>query len=254
MRADILYLAGTRKVQNKRGITVSSQFPVIDRMQSRIREWEDVSDDRALFLRCYMMMTRNMLGSVDRAEFKDSAWVGRLLHHFADYYFDALDAYEEGRDTMPAVWRHAFTTTANPGLSTLQKVLLGINAHINYDLVFTLHDLLKPEWTLLSAPLQNARYEDHCRVNNVIGKTIDAVQDFVLEPTMPIMKYVDILLGRADELLISHLITRWREEVWLNTMRLLDVSDAQEQAVVARCVERDAFAIARYICPGESEP
>ncbi len=32
-----------------------------------------------------------------------------------------------------------------------------------------------------------SHYTDHCHVNDVIGGTIDAVQDQVIEPAMPVM-------------------------------------------------------------------
>ena len=51
---------------------------------------------------------------------------------FAGLYLDALDAHlsKEGRPSRP--WRLAFD--AAPDLPPLLNVLLGVNAHINYDL------------------------------------------------------------------------------------------------------------------------
>ena len=227
--------------------------PIITHMQSRIREWEAASDDKALFLNCYMMMTSNVLVAIQQQEFDDSAWVNRLLNHFADYYFAALEAYERDPVSAPAVWQRAHAVTRNSEFAALQKLLLGVNAHINYDLVFTLVDLLRPEWRNLSAPQRAARYADHCHVNDVIGRTIDAVQDQVLEPAMLGMDYIDKLLGPIDEILISRLITQWREAVWLNAMSLLSTDDAQEQARLTRQVEEEALKTAEFIC-GKAAP
>ena len=81
---------------------VPVQRSVVDRMQDRIDGWERSGDPRAVFLSCYALMTQNMLDAVDAGEFADATWVSRLLHHFAGYYFDALDVYEAGGEDPPA--------------------------------------------------------------------------------------------------------------------------------------------------------
>ena len=221
--------------------------PVVARMQSLIQQWEKGSDHKAVFLSCYMMMTSNTLAAIKQQEFNDPEWVGRLLHRFADYYFAALDAYELSPASAPAVWQLAHNAAHDTTTSALQKLLLGVNAHINYDLVFALVDLLGPEWAALSDHQRSTRYADHCHVNAVIGRTIDAVQDQVLEPAMPVMDLFDRLLGPFDELLISHLITQWRETVWRNATRLLELGKADEQAELTNRIEEEAVKIGEFI-------
>jgi hypothetical protein len=107
--------------------------PVIHRMQSFVSEWESQSDQRSIFLSCYMLMTGNMLTAVDQKEFSDPQWVDGLLHAFADYYFIALDTYNLHPTSAPPVWKLAHDACRDPSMSPLQKLLLGVNAHINYD-------------------------------------------------------------------------------------------------------------------------
>ena len=145
-----------------------------------------------------------------------------LLHRFAGYYFDALAAYERGDAETPAVWRTAHNATKNAQTHILQNMPLGINAHINYDLVFTLVDMLEPEWAQLPSVQRDRRYADHCRVNTIIGWTVDTVQDQVVERLAPEMDIPDKLFGPLDEWTTSHLIARWRDEVWQQAMRLLE--------------------------------
>lgn len=214
---------------------------VIQQMQTIIRRWEQTSDQRVIFLRCYLMMTNNMRTSLRQGEFRDPDWVSRLLVNFAGYYFVALQAYDQDPASAPPVWRQAHQAAIEAGVPALQKLLLGVNAHINYDLVFSLVDLLRPEWAGLSPAQRQARYTDHCHVNEVIGCTIDAVQDQVLEPAMPAMDLFDRLLGPLDERLISALLTRWRENVWQNAIRLLEAPEASEQDRLLHEVEQKAL-------------
>ena len=230
-----------------------SNPPVIQQMQNLIKEWEAAGDDKALFLRCYIMMTSNVLEAVDQQEFHDSPWVVGLLEHFADYYFEALEAYVQDPVGAPRVWQLAHKATGDPGISAVQKLLLGVNAHINYDLVLTLVDLLRSEWGHHSEQKRANRYSDHCHINQIIGRTIDDVQDQVIEPAMPGMQVLDVLLGPVDEYLISGLIRRWREIVWSNATRLLALDDPGQQTLLMDEIEAEALKTGQIICPGSHD-
>jgi hypothetical protein len=217
-------------------------------MQSRIRQWEAASDDRALFLNCYLLMTNNMLAVIQRQGFKDSLWVDQLLHRFADYYFAALEAYDRDPRSAPAAWQRAHDAARSAEMTALQKMVLGINAHINYDLVLSVVDLLQPEWRTLADPQRAERHADYLHVNDVIARTVDAVQDDVIAPAMPIMHYLDELMGPVDEMVTSRLIAHWRDTSWQHAMRLLEAEDVQERAHLTRNVEGEALRTADLIC------
>jgi hypothetical protein len=216
-------------------------------MQELIMHWEAATDRRSIFLSCYCMMTENMLAAIERGEFKDPAWVDRLLHDFADYYFAALQAYDDNPASAPRVWRVAHDFTQDEHAWALQELLLGVNAHINYDLVLTLAGLLQPEWGRLSENQRSERHSDYCYVNDIIGGTIDAVQDQVLEPAMPWMDLIDRLLGRGDERLISRLLMGWRDRVWDYSMEMLKAESTDERTRLVQQVEAEALKLARAI-------
>jgi hypothetical protein len=217
------------------------------RMQALVGHWEADSDRRAIFLSCYLMMTRNMLEAISQDEFNDSAWVDALLHRFADYYFNALEAYERDAQQAPPVWQMAHDAAVHAEGLPIQELLLGVNAHINYDLVLSLVDLLQPEWEGLTEEALAKRYNDHCRVNDVIGSTIDAVQDQILDPVMPGMEILDRLLGPLDEKLVSHLLSDWREQVWEHAMRVLRSTGTDERESYLRQIEDEALKLGRLI-------
>lgn len=214
-----------------------TDLTVTDRMQETIAAWEGASDPRAVFLSCYQCMTENVLIAIAGGEFNDAAWVDYLLHRFADYYFDALDDYETGAAATPAVWQLAHDLALDDRTAVVQKMLLGINAHINYDLVFALADLLAPEWEQLTADQREARFADHCHVNAIIGRTIDAVQDDVMERHSPSMDLLDKLLGPLDELIASRLISGWRDEVWQQAIRYLELTGPDQRDELRRQIE-----------------
>lgn len=221
---------------------------VIARMQALIDAWEAAGDRRAIFLTCYAMMTRNMLAAIERGEFADAAWVSALLHRFAYYYFTAVDAFDSGASTCPGAWCVAFEAAPRPQTHVIQNLMLGVNAHINYDLVLALVDRLESEWGALSGEQRQARYHDHCHVNAIIAATINSVQDEVIERYSPGMDIVDKLFGPVDEWIIARLITDWREEVWHHAGELLACGSEADRAArterIAQHVMKRAHAIA----------
>ena len=210
---------------------------VLVRMQDMVDSWQAATDARSIFLNCYLLMTRNMLAAINAGEFHDAEWAGRLLHRFAEYYFDAAVAYDKDPASASAVWRTTFHAAAQTRLSVIQNLLLGINAHINYDLVLALAEILRDEWPTLSQEQRLARYADHCHVNEVIASTIDAVQDQVIGPLAPSFSLVDLLFGPADEWIAKQLIVRWRDTVWHNALGILACSGLDERETLRIAVE-----------------
>ena len=227
--------------------TLANDLIVTDRMQDRIAAWEAASDPRAIFLSCYQCMTGNVLTAIDSGEFNDAAWVHSLLRRFAEYYFDALDEYDADAPATPAVWRLAHDEARRDHRAVLQKMLLGINAHINYDLVFALADLLTPEWDQLTPDQREERFADHCHVNAIIGRTIDTVQDEVVDRYSPLMDLLDKLVGPLDEMIASRLISDWRDEVWQNSMRYMQLTSPDDRDDMRRQVEAATLRRADFI-------
>jgi len=197
-------------------------------MDRYIQGWQRTDDQRHIFLRCYRMMTANMFDALEAQQFQDQEWVSKMVHHFANYYFDSLACFDCG-ETASAVWQQVHEHTTKGKLNRIQYLLMGVNAHINYDLILTLYDMLSPEWASLSSQQRQLRYEDHCRVNEVISRTIDAVQDEIIEPGNQFMAIIDRAFGRLDEYMISRLIRSWRQDVWEKTNEMLKAKNEVER-------------------------
>jgi hypothetical protein len=221
---------------------MSEPEPAIpQRMSSLIDQWEAAHDRRAIFLGCYRLMTNNMLEAIEAGRFHDGAWVARLLQRFADYYFVALDRFEQDEPNTPPVWKLAFDATRDEEVMTLQHLLLGVNAHINFDLIFSIYDLLQTEWADATPKQRAQRHADHELVNRIIGETTDAVQDQVVERFSPWVEVFDKMLGPVDEWLTSHLISHWREEVWETAVRYLEASDEETRVELRQQIEQSAL-------------
>jgi hypothetical protein len=221
----------------------ADHLSAVQRMEMLVQQWEEVADRRAIFLKCYQLMTMNMQTAIQAGEFNDTEWVEKLLEHFAGYYFQALLAFEGNDPLTPLPWQIAFAATQRDDLSIIQHLVLGVNAHINYDLVLAEVDMLEPEWAELDSETYQQRHQDHHLVNAVIAMTIDSVQDTIIEAQEPHWDILDRLLGPVDEWLISKLITSWREEVWERAVITLNRDDGDrrkqlEQQLSGQVAER----------------
>lgn len=214
---------------------MSEPDQTLERMRDCLCRWESSGDARAVFLGCYEMMTRNVLAALAADEFHDPAWVSHLLSHFAGYYFSALDAYEAGEASTPPVWDCAYRAAARHGAPAVQQLLLGVNAHINYDLVFATADLLVDEWEAMPAEDRAKRQADYNHVNEVIGRTINQVQAEILNRREPVLEIVDVMLGPLDEWLVLLEVSHWRDAVWAQALHHVSLRDP-----VARELHRDA--------------
>ena len=216
-------------------------------MTALIQQWEQARDGRRIFLSCYCLMTQRMLGALAAHRFQDALWVDGLLHHFADYYFDALAAYEQQETSPPVIWQHAHEVACHKQAHVLQHLLLGINAHINYDLILALADMLQPEWQALSAERRRLRYDDHCRVNAIIADTVDEVQDAVVERYAPALDLVDKICGPLDEWLASRMIARWRDSVWEQAVQMVEAEDDVLREAVRQQAEATSMKRAYWL-------
>lgn len=145
---------------------------------------------------------------------------------------------------------YAHTVALDGDAIAVQNQLLEVNAHINYDLVLALADILEPEWLRLDEVSQQECYKDYCLVNDIIGETIDNVQDLVLERYDSRLDIVDKLLGPVDELLTAHMIRQWRGEVWENALRMVELATFDERERLRMQIETVSIERADFIMHG----
>lgn len=244
------------------------------RLESLTQVWTASGDRRAVFSECYLVMTRRVRERVLNGAFHDGVWVTRLLDRFADYYFDAVEAYGRSGDftlttvttvttnpdsvdatvaqvpeqVCPAVWRGALDACSDPDCHPLQALMLGINAHINHDLALALVDVLD-DWDALDDERRHQRHEDHELVDTIIDETTDEVQREVVAQWSPLAEMLDALMGPLDEWAFGTLAQSWRSQVWLDAMDLVALPPEERSLATQRIGER-ASGVATVILLG----
>jgi hypothetical protein len=104
---------------------------LVRRMEATSAALEAQQAPHRYFCGLYLRSTRAMQEELAGGRFADPDWVGRLTLAFAGSYLDALEQWQSG-DQVALPWQLTFEAPAE--LSPLVHELIGLNAHLNYDL------------------------------------------------------------------------------------------------------------------------
>ena len=177
----------------------------------------DRGDRRSVFLTVYTEMTANVHDGIESGAFDDPEWVRDYLVAFADRYRTALVASERGNPAeVPVAWQLAFDASTSGDTILIQDALLGVSAHINYDLTYALRDVgIDPE--------RPSKLRDHNRINGILQQLVDVVQR-ALADVYDASGYtrVDELLGSLDEEFTLIGLKEARSLAWRNAVLLTD--------------------------------
>ncbi|MGG1678417.1 DUF5995 family protein [Neobacillus sp. NRS-1170] len=219
---------------------------VIEVMTEQLRVFQQSGDHRVVFHRVYLLMTKEMQKRLSTGFFLDPVWLEHVLVGFAQYYFHAIDAFQEGQPCPPA-WELAFRQASEKKGFVLQDALLGINAHINSDLPMVMHNILSEEQAWPDARKMLHRRQDHERINYVLADLVDLVQDELSNYYARFIRVIDYVMGRKDESLSSIILSHCRTAVWYNSELLLGASDEEQRNLQRRRIENDALAISQKV-------
>jgi hypothetical protein len=204
---------------------------VIQEMERRFRRLAKDCDHNAIFSLIYLRTTEKFRDTLNSIGYSDPAALIRQDAIFADYYFHAYDAYQKGEGFVPPAWQIAFAAAGQRAVTSTGNALLGINAHIQRDLPFTLFDIDQQ-----GHPVS---HEDHTLVNNFLAQVmVDAEIAMRFDPTFD---------DNSDPAALAQLIAAWRELAFNNYLRLRNAPTAEARANVAAEIEGVAAATAAGI-------
>lgn len=194
---------------------MSLHAPLLARMEEIGEQLVAHDDERQHFHLAYLNSTRAVMADVEADRFVDSAWAERWGIAFADLYLDAFDTWERGGDPA-GPWQVAFEASRDPSIPPVRHALLGINAHINYDLpqaflaVITDDEFDDPD-------LMAARAADHAHVDSILVRRVrqeDKNLERVEEPGDRTI--VDRLMMPFNRAGTRKFLKEGREKVWRN--------------------------------------
>ncbi|HEY3338790.1 MAG TPA: DUF5995 family protein [Propionicimonas sp.] len=232
---------------DQRGPTTIGELVVA--MQHRLDALPPEQGAARDFLDTYLRTTSAVATAIDAGVFEDGDWVERWDLAFASLYLRALDAHLSDKGRPPRPWRLAFE--AAPNLPALLNVLLGVNAHINYDLPQALLAVIS-DADFGDPPLLSRRRRDHERIDAILSDRV-AAEDVAISA-----RSARTLLDRA-----LRPINRWasrrflreaRQKVWTNTLELSRARQSGDGAYATRIAELELLSAAKIsdlLVPGQ---
>ncbi|HEX2073511.1 MAG TPA: DUF5995 family protein [Geodermatophilus sp.] len=214
---------------------------LIGRMADLLARLEADGDPARFFLGTYLRTTQAVAAAIDGGEFEDPAWVGAWDVDFAELYLDALEAFRREPADAPRPWRLAFG--ARPSLPPEAHVLLGMNAHINFDLPQSLVRMIPPA-DFADRQLLEIRRRDHERIDRVLVARI-AAEDGELERVGGRRSPLDRRLAPANRLATRTLLRESRRKVWANAAALHAARLRGPDAYARRVADLEAVSAAR---------
>ena len=206
---------------------VEQPFETVPDVRTRLNDLESrfraAGDRRSVFLTVYTKMTETVEAELDGDFFEDPEWVATLLVTFANHYRRAVVGYERGRREgvppswqVPPPWEVGFDAITGGRTIVIQDALLGINAHINYDLAYTLEAVgIDPD--------RPTRFADYVRINEILARLVDGVQVALGSVyDAGLVGDLDALFGSVDEWLAGYGLAESRDFAWDNAELLVD--------------------------------
>lgn len=196
-------------------------FESLEQTRKKLRETETMfrraGDRRSVFLTVYVEMTTAVIRGIETGAFRDSEWASTYLIEFANWYRQALVDFHRGNmESVPRPWRLAFSASASGHTLIIQDLLLGVNAHINYDLAYTLYEIgIDPD--------RSRKLRDHNQINRILASLVDTAQSIIFELYATSgLADMDISLGQFDERFTLFSLTETRRLAWRNAVSLTD--------------------------------
>jgi hypothetical protein len=189
---------------------------LVRRMSDALADVTAEGDPARFFLGTYLRITRAVGEALDAGRFEDPGWVEAWDVDFAELYLDALAAHRRDPTSAPRPWQLAFG--ADPGMRPEAHVLLGVNAHINFDLPQSMVRVIPPA-DMADPGIVARRHRDHEAIDAVLAASV-AREDRALQDVGGRRTLLDRVATPANRLAVRLFLTEGRRKVWANTLQL----------------------------------
>ncbi len=211
-------------------------------------------DPRAAFPEIYGVITRRAaLESCSRSGgFLEPAWIYRLMGRFCERYLETLAWSEAKRSQDCTAWKITYEYAAHGLTVPFQDVVLGLSAHINYDLPFGIAQTIREFGDGVE---KRARYKhDHDHINALLRESVPECFErlgdrYGCRTGATLWQHG----GRVVETIVLTVLSMWREHIWNDVLALLDARDEYDRRrAVARMEWRSGMIARAIVAPNAS--
>lgn len=227
--------------------TIDALLASMDRIERRL---EAAGDPRRFFHCTYARTTRAVRDEILRRGFTDNEWVERWDVVFAGLYLRAFDQYE-ATGAAAGPWQVAFDRAGDTALPPLRHVLLGMNAHINFDLPQALCAVITSDQFDDAAVLAK-RGEDHKHIDTVLAARVAAEDAELKKLELPGQRtLLDKMLTPFNRLGTKKFLREARNKVWANAHALDRARREGSETYAAALRDLEALSRQRVVDLGQ---
>jgi hypothetical protein len=198
----------------RRAETLTDVIQIIDEI---VRHAIATQDRIGYFAALYHHVAVAFQRAVQTGKFTDPVRMEKLDVVFFNRYLSALEEWQSDQ-RCSRCWQVAFDATPKDGPTVVQHLLLGMNAHIDFDLGIAVADAVP------AADLSGFE-ADFDRMNALLASLLDDVlRD--LTKIWPLLGPINRWLGKADDAFIAFSMREAREIAWDHALRLSKLDPA----------------------------
>ena len=186
---------------------VSTPQELKERLINISKEFQDKDNDSIVFSSTYLIITNQFINAMGSGFFSDPHKVQEIICHFGNKYLKHLSTPSK---EVVSPWRLSFNADKNKKIKLSTKLLLSMNAHINYDLPFSLSKKLKTrqEWKKFKS--------DYFKMNQIFKSSIP----LLIENLKRLYDRNALNTFSLKEKIIYLMTKEWRLRAWANGFSL----------------------------------
>ncbi len=172
----------------------------------------------------YRNVTARIQRGIEDEIFQDNPRMDKFDTLFANKYFVALLAYWDNKPCSSS-WRFAFE--APQSLTIIQHLMLGMNAHINFDLGLSASEVMEGKDV-------NDLKSDFETINNILVSMIQSNQEKI-DNLSPWFRWLDDFFGTKDECFAEFSLVAARKFAWNWAQESWELSGERKDQKVMEC-------------------
>jgi hypothetical protein len=182
--------------------TINDVIIVLD---SIIAESEKTNNPLGYFAVLYRKVTIKVKEGIETFYFENAERMEKLDIVFAKRYIDAYYAWQQN-EAVSQSWKIAFELAENKKILVFQHFLLGMHAHINFDLGIAAAEISTKD------NIYNLK-NDFDKINRILSSLVDEVQAG-LTAIWPPLKKVLLKLNKTDNYIVDFSMEVARDGAW----------------------------------------
>jgi hypothetical protein len=213
-------------------------------------------DPRAAFPEIYGVITREVATELvsPGCGFIEPEAIDELMGVFCARYFETLIWSLDGRAQDCEAWRVAYDHAARRATIPFQDVVLGLSAHINYDLAMGIAQVLVRKGYHRDDEKKTRFKHDHDHINSILRRSLAECFERVIARYG--CRFSHLAWNRSRPVtrrVVLSLLSVWRERIWDDVLRLTAAEgEAARRAVLAGMNRRSGLIARAIVAPSST--